>query len=124
MRARWRYWAGTGEWMLAEWTPAGEPTEVLGAAGASSLTAIAPQLRARVAEAMLEQHGIQPPAEVFDGPPGEEITMTCPVCWHVSWDAGDARARRCARAGDHPVGPVVPAQRAGEPGPVHSGQSS
>lgn len=120
MRAQWRYAEQTREWVLATWAEDGAPLEVYGSAAAGSLTAIAPQLRDRVAEAMRQQHGIRPPAEVFDGEPGAEVTMTCPACWRVTWAVEAARARVCAFAGEHPPAPVP----AGEPGGVHSGQSS
>lgn len=112
MRAEWRYAGETGEWVLAEWAPDGAPLEVFGSAAASSLTAVNPRLRERVADAMLEHHGIRPPAEVFDGPPGERVTLTCPACWAVSFDPERARSRVCGACGAAAV--RVPRQRDGD----------
>lgn len=109
VKAEWRYHPERGEWMLAQWTPAGEPTDVFGGASATSLTAIAPALRQRISMSMLEQHGIRPPACVFDGPPGDEITLTCPACWAVSYDPERARSRVCGNCPG--VSAVVPHQR-------------
>lgn len=114
MTAQWRYSDETREWVLAQWTADGLPVEVLGVAGASTLTAVNPALRERVVVAMLEHHGIRPPAYVFDGPPGEELTMTCPRCWRVSWNPNYARNRYCGACHVFPEGSLVPAQRAGD----------
>lgn len=114
MRAEWRYAPEARSWVLAVWTADGAPGDLLGSAAAASLTAIPPKVREHVAEAMWHEHGIRPPAAVFDGPPGEEVTFTCPGCWAVSFDPGRARSRVC---GSCPgvVAVPVPAQRAGEP---------
>jgi hypothetical protein len=96
---RWAYWADTGEWMLAAWSPAGEPTDVFGSASASSLTAIPPAVRRLVQDRMQDQHGTLPPAGVFDGPPDARLTMTCGACWAVSYDREAASSRRCPTCG-------------------------
>lgn len=94
-RAQWRYATLGGRWVLAQWTAGGEPVAELAAVDASTLMAIAPAVRSRVAEAMLEQHGIRPPAAVFDGPPDAQVSMTCGRCWRVSWQLPDVRGRYC-----------------------------
>lgn len=114
MRAQWRYAPSTRRWVLAEWNQAGEPVVEYGGAAASSLTAISPALRARVAEAMLEQDGIRPPAYVFDGAPGEPVTLTCGSCWAVSFDPERAASRVCGSCG-HAEGAAAC---------LHCGQSS
>lgn len=109
VKAEWRYVPLTREWVLSEWAKDGAPVDVLGSVSATSLTAIAPALRQRISMSMLEQHGIRPPACVFDGPPGEEITLTCPACWSVSYDPERARSRVCGNCPG--VSAVVPHQR-------------
>jgi hypothetical protein len=118
MRAEWRYAPTIRHWVLAEWTEAGEPATEYGTAAAGSLTAIPVQLRQRIAGTMLEQHGIRPPAAVFDGDPAEPVTLTCGACWAVSYDAGAASSRKCPSCGhaegEAPAAAVVPALRVGD----------
>jgi hypothetical protein len=98
VKARWEYEPRTREWVLATWTPDGDPIEVFGAMPAGALTAIPAAVRRRVAEAAQERYGKMPPARVFDGPPGEQVSMTCPLCWSVSsWNPSDAGERYCGR---------------------------
>jgi hypothetical protein len=99
VKARWAYWPGTGEWMLAAWSPDGEPTDVMGSASASSLTAIPPAARRLVQDKMQDHHGTLPPAYVFDGAPGAQLTLTCGACWAVSYDQEAAISRRCPSCG-------------------------
>lgn len=114
MRAAWRYAETIRHWVLAEWTEAGEPAPEYGTVAAASLTAIPAAVRPRVATAMLEQHGLQPPARVFDGPPGEQLTLTCEACWAVSYDPGAASSRKCPSCGHLEGAAVVPQQRTDE----------
>lgn len=99
MRAQWRYSGEIRHWVLAEWSEAGEPSVEYGTAAAGSLTAIPPRARERVGLAMRDQHGVAPPARVFDGAPGEQRTLTCAVCWAVSFDPGAVSSRKCPSCG-------------------------
>lgn len=98
---RWGYDGTLHRWALAEWLPpergklaqlAGEP---LASYDAKSLTAVPPAARRTVAESIYRDAGQRPPAHVFDGVPDEWVTMTCPRCWHVSFNPDDAGARYC-----------------------------
>lgn len=95
MRARWEHEPRTGEWVLATWTEGGDPIEVYGTLSASSLTAVPAKARQTVAERIQEQHGMLPPARVFDGRPGEQVSLTCGLCWGVSFGEHDAKERYC-----------------------------
>lgn len=114
MRAEWRYAETIRHWVLAEWTGAGEPAVEYGTASAGSLTAIPVALRQRIAGTMLEQHGLRPPARVFDGPAGEPVTLTCEACWAVSYDPGAASSRTCPSCGHLEGAAVVPEDQAAE----------
>ena len=95
MKARWEYDERVQGWVLAIWAADGVPTDVLGTMPAGTLTAIPARTRKAVAEAAQRQHGVMPPARVFDGPPGAQVSMTCGVCWSVSFNPNDARERYC-----------------------------
>lgn len=95
MKARWEYEARTGEWVLATWTEAGDPVDVFGTLSASSLTAVPAKARQTVAERIQQQHGKMPPARVFDGPTDRQVSLTCAICWGVSFSEHDAKERFC-----------------------------
>jgi len=126
MRAQWRYEPRIRHWVLAEWTEAGDPAVEYGTAAAASLTAIPPAVRRYVQDKMQDQHGSLPPAKVFDGPPGEQLTLTCAACWAVSYDPGAASSRRCPSCGHledaeaETAAANVPVQRAGDDQPAEA----
>jgi hypothetical protein len=103
----WGYRPATCEWVLGRWTPEGVVTDEISTVGAETLTSVPPRARRTVAEAMQQQCGVVPPARMFDGPPHEQTSMTCPVCWAVSFDAGDVRERFCGHCGASHVWPAV-----------------
>lgn len=115
--ATWGYDVGMHRWALATWAPAvrGElpqlDSDPLASYDGAALVAVPPKARKTVAARIFEDSGQQPPAHVFDGVPDEWLTMTCPRCWHVSFNRDDAGARYCPvcewwtgdpRRGPHP----------------------
>jgi hypothetical protein len=123
LRAEWRYSPTAGEWVVGTWREDGEPDEVFGMVSPVTLTTIPVRVRRAVAETLRRQYGVPAPAAVFDGPPGEQMSMTCPACWSVSFNAGDARERYCGACHTFPEA-VEPEAPAGDPpASVQSGQS-
>lgn len=106
MREGWRYAKTIGHWVLAEWSDAGDPVRQFAMSPAARLTAVAARARRSVAEALLREGGIEPPAFVFDGPPDARVTLTCQACWHVSYAADAVSSRRCPACG-HAEGTTV-----------------
>lgn len=120
----WGYDRERRRWMFGTWSapdPHGWPVpagEVVASFAVDDLAAIAPRGRRTVADAVMRESGLALPAEAFDGVPGEWQSMTCPVCWMVSFTAEDAAVRYCGHChwatGDPTAGPP-PGDQEGRP---------
>jgi hypothetical protein len=99
MREGWRYVPDIRHWVLGDWSPEGVPVRQYASVPAGSLAAVAVRGRRHVAEAMLRESGIEPPAVVFDGAPGEQASLTCGACWAVSFAAEAVASRVCPSCG-------------------------
>jgi hypothetical protein len=122
LRAEWRYSPDIRQWVVGTWQGDDVPEDVFGTVAPATLTSAGPGARKAMAEALYRAYGVRPPARVFDGPPGEQSSMTCPVCWRVSFAAKDVRERYCGHC--HAWPESAQAAAGDPPASVQSGQSA
>lgn len=88
----WGYDSVCRLWTLARWLPAGVEGPVPDSYGFIA------------GEVLVDLPGVERyrlhvnnglPARAFDGPPGREVSYTCPDCWFVTRHPSDIEARYC-----------------------------